>query len=362
LVQLVQNIMKIIKPLRQSNKSDGSNAYGTNEHGQNDHKQNDYEQNDYEQNDYEQNDYGHKDNKLKVNSSIEEDTIEPGQRKSRSKKKRSGLSKKRSKFSNDTKSPLSNAVSEEQFEFDTSNLEAMPKDEVFEGPSIGKTRRRSELQAEKASEPLSLVIDPAQKEFNDVFARGLRLLAMREHSVKELTAKLFARFEASQKAQGSQKAYGLQMTDGSEKPEGSNDSEDADTVNAIEVADNADVSNVSQGSDVIYAVIDDLLEKKYLSDERFTEVYIRSRCIRGFGPVKIKAELKNKGVSNNLIQDYLDPGSAIWFDSAKSEYQKKYGEVSVADYSCWTKRARFLQARGFTMEQINCTVPVVENY
>lgn len=77
----------------------------------------------------------------------------------------------RPKFLNDTKkSPLSNAVSEEQFEFDTSNSEA-----------------RSYLQHEKASERFSLVMDPTQKECNDVFARGLRLPTMREHSVKELT-------------------------------------------------------------------------------------------------------------------------------------------------------------------------------
>jgi regulatory protein len=261
--------------------------------------------------------------------------------KPRSKKKRSASSRKRSKFS-ENDSQLSadraepdhaepdHAEPEEEYDFDVSRLEAMPKEEVCEVAIEGKKRRRSELQAEKIGEPLSLSIDPAKKEFNELFARGLRLLAMREHSVKELTKKLFDKSEKSLKV---------------------DDADDADGSNSSNSSDRAKVS------DAIHAVIDDLLEKKYLSDERFTEVYIRSRGNRGFGPIKIEAELKSKGVSNNLIQDHLDKGAALWFDNAKTQYQKKYADSPINDYSAWTKRANFMQSRGFTMEQIQVTVP-----
>ena len=309
--------MKIIKPLRRSQPGESLHTSAISEDEQGDYRR-----------------------EVKVDPSVEEDTLDSKHLKPRSEKQRGQISAKRSKFSSDYKASLDNTVSDEQFDFDTSNLEAMPKDEVFEGPSKGRKRRRSDLPAEKASEPLSLVVDPEKKEFNDVFARGLRLLAMREHSVKELTTKLLARF------------------DGSQKSDGSNATEDADIT---EEFDNTEGPDRSQGFDVIYAVIDDLLEKKYLSDERFTEVYIRSRCIRGFGPIKIKAELKSRGVSNHLIQDYLDPSAAIWFDNAKIEYQKKYVETSIKDYKAWAKRARFLQSRGFNMEQIHCAITPPED-
>jgi regulatory protein len=280
--------------------------------------------------------------------------------KSKPKKKCGRSSDKRSKLSNNhSQSSRDNSRSEEEFEFDTSSLEAMPKEEVFEGPSKGKTRRRSELQAEKASEPLSVVIDPAKKEFNDVFARGLRLLAMREHSVKELTKKLFDKLEASSRTEGLNLVLGSKGSDSDSDctADGSNNDCTADGSDNDCKADGSDRVDISS---TIYAVIDDLLRQKYLSDERFTEVYIRSRRIRGFGPIKIKAELKNKGVSNHLIQDYLDEGSAIWFDSALFQYQKKYADVPINDYNEWTKRARFMQGRGFTMEHIHVTVPRVE--
>jgi regulatory protein len=195
---------------------------------------------------------------------------------------------------------------QEEFDFDTSKLEAMPKGEVAEPIVEGKKRRRSELNIEKGVAPIELVSDPVKKEFNELFARGVRLLAMREHSVKEITNKLFDK---------------------------------------------------SENTSTIYAVVDELQEKKYLSDERFTEGYIRARSNRGFGPVKIQSELKTKGVADILIQYYLDESASVWFDIAKSQYQKKYGETAIGDYSAWTKRARFMQSRGFTMEQIHVAVP-----
>jgi regulatory protein len=229
----------------------------------------------------------------------------------------------------------------------------MPKDEVFEGPSKGKTRRRSELQAEKASQSIELVFDQAGQEFIDIFAIGLRLLSMREHSVKELTKKLFDKTEAASRAESLKVAEYSKRADDSHRDEGSD---------TYEVSGGAEGSENTDVSHTICAVIDDLIEKKYLSDERFTEVYIQSRALRGFGPVKIKAELKSKGVSNHLIQDYLDEAAAMWFDNAQSQYQKKYGETRIEDYSAWTKRATFLQGRGFTMEQIHCAVVPVESY
>ena len=110
----------------------------------------------------------------------------------------------------------------------------------------------------------------------------------------------------------------------------------------------------------VYAVLDELAESNYQSDNRFTESYVRSRSNRGFGPQKIKSELSAKGVREELISEYLNTSSAIWFDNAQYQYKKKYGDEPVTDYNTWTKRARFLQSRGFSMEHIQSTVSQVE--
>lgn len=197
------------------------------------------------------------------------------------------------------------------------NVKALEPEVDLPALPPGKKRRRSELQHSgataisnsQAQEHLSLLADPAKKEFNELFARGIRLLAMREHSVKEITNKLFDK---------------------------------------------------SDKSELVHAVVDELLQNKYLSDERFTESYIRARANRGFGPVKIRSELNSKGVGSGLIQEYLDESSGMWLDIASAQYTKKYGDAPVSDYNSWTKRARFMQSRGFTMEHIHVTLPSVD--
>jgi regulatory protein len=104
-------------------------------------------------------------------------------------------------------------------------------------------------------------------------------------------------------------------------------------------------------------VIEELIECKYLCNTRFTESFIRSRQNKGFGPIKIRKELKNKGIDNNTIDDYLKVNSSKWYDIAMTQYKKKYRDIPVSDYKEWSKRARFLQGRGFAMEHIHVTVP-----
>jgi len=163
----------------------------------------------------------------------------------------------------------------------------------------------SDLTAKKSAEPE----DQAMKAFNDLMAKGVGLLAMREHSTKEIIDKLTLKNDI---------------------PE------------------------------VVYAVVDQLIEKGYLSDERFTEAYVRSRANRGFGPIKIRTELRNKGVSSSTIDDHLDANTAVWYDNALAQYRKKYGDTRANDYNAWSKRARFMQSRGFTMEHIQIAVPKVD--
>ncbi len=149
-----------------------------------------------------------------------------------------------------------------------------------------------------------------KKEYSYLYQKGIHLLSMREHSVKEVSTKLSAK---------------------------------------------------SDRLDLVSAVVDELIDKDYLSNSRFTESYVRAKQLRGFGPTKIRSELSNKDIKNNMIEIYLDASSAVWYDSAQNQYTKKYGDEPISDYNTWTKRARFMQSRGFTMEHIHSTVPQVES-
>ena len=57
---------------------------------------------------------------------------------------------------------------------------------------------------------------------------------------------------------------------------------------------------VSRGSslEVAEQVVSDLKERNLVNDERFTENLIRIRRMRGYGPVRIEAELSRLGVAS----------------------------------------------------------------
>lgn len=97
----------------------------------------------------------------------------------------------------------------------------------------------------------------------------------------------------------------------------------------------------------IAEAIELLIQQKFQSDERFTEAFIQMRYNQGKGPIKIAGELRQKGI------DDFDLSEHDWFGLASSIYQRKYGVDEDIDYKEKAKRQRFLQSRGFDMEQIS---------
>lgn len=88
------------------------------------------------------------------------------------------------------------------------------------------------------------------------------------------------------------------------------------------------------------------------SDQRFAESFIRSRSGRGYGSVRIRSELKERGVNPDIITDSLLHAEIDWFALAAEVRCKRFGEQNPEDYKSRAKQQRFLQYRGFTHEQI----------
>ncbi len=95
-----------------------------------------------------------------------------------------------------------------------------------------------------------------------------------------------------------------------------------------------------------------LTENNLLSDERFTESYINMRRQRGYGPVRIAQELRERGVDEALADEYLDRNNPEWRRLMRQQYAKKYGHELAEDYAEKAKRARYLQARGFPLDWV----------
>lgn len=100
-------------------------------------------------------------------------------------------------------------------------------------------------------------------------------------------------------------------------------------------------------------VLASLIEQGFQSDQRFCESFFRNRVRQGHGPIRIQAELKQKGISSSQIQQTLEQEPVDWFQQARDTYSRRFGQHKATDAKVRAKQMRFLQYRGFTMEQIN---------
>ncbi len=99
--------------------------------------------------------------------------------------------------------------------------------------------------------------------------------------------------------------------------------------------------------EVVEAVLDELVERGLVSDERFTEHYVASRMRKGFGPLRIRAELRERGIDGDLIEAWLDLGDDTWRECLREVARGRFGDDRPADRRAQAKQARFLQYRGF---------------
>jgi regulatory protein len=138
-----------------------------------------------------------------------------------------------------------------------------------------------------------------------IFDQALSLLSYREHSTKELINKLKAR---------------------------GNTEEDINTT------------------------IKRLHEMNYLNDERFAEIFVRSRISKPLGASRILQELVQKGVNSTLAKQVIANSDADWFELAKQLKIRRFGEEISQDFKEKAKQSRYLQYRGFDFEQIKYAV------
>ena len=115
------------------------------------------------------------------------------------------------------------------------------------------------------------------------------------------------------------------------------------------------LSSREYSAEAIRLALDQLEDERLLSEERFAEVFVRSRAERGKGPLLIRSEMSTRGVNASLIHAALQASEADWFDIAQRERRKKFGASPPADFKDRQRQTRFLQQRGFSLEHIRET-------
>jgi regulatory protein len=94
------------------------------------------------------------------------------------------------------------------------------------------------------------------------------------------------------------------------------------------------------------AALERLGDQGYQDDDRFAGSLVRSRVGQGYGPARIRAELRSQGISDARIRELIEAADVDWHDLAASQLRRRYGGPS-ADPAERARRAQFLLRRGF---------------
>lgn len=98
-------------------------------------------------------------------------------------------------------------------------------------------------------------------------------------------------------------------------------------------------------------VIAEMAEQNWQNDARYTECYVRQRIASGYGPVRIRYELQQRGIDDADLDAHAEAQGG-WQNLLMDVYCGKYDEQKSLAQNEWLKRSRFLQQRGFGGEMI----------
>ena len=110
---------------------------------------------------------------------------------------------------------------------------------------------------------------------------------------------------------------------------------------------------VKQGCEEAIAarVVAELLGQGVLDDARYAQNYVTYHAGRGQGPVRIAAELRQRGIAPELIDAALASGPD-WRALARKVCRAKFGLQPASSWAERARQARFLQYRGFSSDHI----------
>ena len=93
-----------------------------------------------------------------------------------------------------------------------------------------------------------------------------------------------------------------------------------------------------------------LVAENLQSDARYAESFARQRAIRGYGPLRVRQEMRDRGLPDQAISEALEAAELDWAALAAQVLYKKFGRQDCADIRERARRVRFMQYRGFSTE------------
>ena len=105
-------------------------------------------------------------------------------------------------------------------------------------------------------------------------------------------------------------------------------------------------------ADEVDPVLAGLTAQDAINESRLAATYVAERAGKGFGPLRIRAELRDKGLSDDAIDPHLGAMQDDWPTLLAATHDRRFGPVPPSDQADYGRRGRFLEQRGFPSELI----------
>ena len=119
------------------------------------------------------------------------------------------------------------------------------------------------------------------------------------------------------------------------------------------------MSNRVESKEMLLDSIKELVDEGLLSDERFAESYFQSRKNKGYGPLRIRNELKQRGVGDQIF--FSLSNEVDWSKYALEALKKKMNGDLPSEIKDVLKLKRFLNYRGFDFQDIDRAFELLKN-
>ena len=103
---------------------------------------------------------------------------------------------------------------------------------------------------------------------------------------------------------------------------------------------------------MIDIALDRLTEEGLLSESRYLESYIAYRAGSGYGPLRIREELNQRGLSRGDVEEAIRECGFNWQEQLEDTWRRKFAGALPLDAKERARQGRFLSYRGYSLEMI----------
>ncbi len=117
-----------------------------------------------------------------------------------------------------------------------------------------------------------------------------------------------------------------------------------------------------QGFDetVIEVTLDYCRGHRWIDDERYGAMAVRAGAAKGHGPIKIRFDLRRKGLRDEQIEAAFEQPELDWFELACELLQRRARAGDLAEFKMRMTWLKYLLGRGFNQEQARYAIAAMQ--